>query len=178
MAAQVNKSKPHKSLASPRQQNENRFIWNDARSPELADFFTVGYTGKPLDKILDALTKRGVRTLLDVRKNPASMYRPELAKTNLKRLVEQHGLQYAHVPELGVPREIRTKAFEKGNRKIIWDWYDEHVLKPYLRKNLHWFLNSVEHPVALMCVEIDPRDCHRHRLFMALENLGLRGYDL
>jgi hypothetical protein len=35
--------------------------------------------------------------------------------------------------------------------------------------------NCVDHPVALMYVEIDPREYHRHRLFLALEAHGLRG---
>jgi hypothetical protein len=85
---------------------------------------------------------------------------------------------YVHMPELGVPRDIRAKAIETGSRDVIWAWYDEYVVEPYLRMNLHRFLNAVEHPVALMCVEIDPQECHRHRLFVALERLGLRGFEL
>ncbi len=105
------------------------------------------------------------------------MYRPELSKNNFQRMVEQAGLQYLHVPKLGVPRDIRAKAMAAGNRDVIWDWYDKHVVEPFLRKNLHEFLN-LEHPIALMCVEVDPKECHRHRLFQALEDHGLRGFDL
>ena len=35
-----------------------------------------------------------------------------------------------------------------------------------------------DHPVAFMCVELDPTACHRHRLSLALEEQGLRGFDL
>lgn len=164
--------------ASAKQQTENRFLWNEARSPEAADFFTIGYSGRKLDEILDALEAVGVRCLVDIRITPVSMYRPELSKTNLQRAVEGRGIQYYHVPELGVPRDIRAKAIESGNRDVIWEWYDQYVVAPYLGNNLHRFLNSAEHPVALMCVEIDPQECHRHRLFLALEEKGLRGYDL
>ncbi len=179
MADKVNHVKPLKlPTVSTRQQVENKALWNEMRYPETADFFTIGYTGKPLTNILDLLIAHGVRTLIDIRQNPVSMYRPELAKSNLKKLVEQRGMHYAHVPHWGVPRDIRAKAIDTGNREVIWEWYDEHVVKPYLRNNLHWFLNGNEHPVALMCVELDPNECHRHRLFMALEHMGLRGYDL
>jgi uncharacterized protein (DUF488 family) len=179
LANKVNQQRPLKlPSSSSSQQAESQLLWNDSRSPDKADFFTIGYTGKSLDKILDTLVAYKVRTLLDIRQNPISMYRPELAKSNLKRLVEQRGLHYAHVPELGVPRDIRGKAIETGNREVIWDWYDKHVVQPYIRKNLHWFFNANEHPVALMCVELDPQECHRHRLFMALERHGLQGYDL
>jgi hypothetical protein len=33
-------------------------------------------------------------------------------------------------------------------------------------------------PVAMMCMECDPTECHRHRIFIALEEQGLRGFDL
>lgn len=164
--------------ASAKRQAEGRSIWNEARSPDIAHFFTIGYTGRPLDEILSLLVSNGVRTLADIRQYPISMYRPELSKNNLKRYVEEQGLIYAHFPQLGVPRDIRAKAVETGTRDVIWDWYDKHIINAYVGRNLHRFLNSMEHPVALMCVEIDPRECHRHRLALALESMGLTGFDL
>jgi uncharacterized protein (DUF488 family) len=164
--------------ASAKQQADNKTIWNEARLPEAAEFYTIGYTGRTLTDILVLLTSHQVRTLMDIRQNPVSMYRPELSKNNLRRAVEERSMIYSHLPELGVPRDIRAKAIESGTRDVIWQWYDEQVVTPYIGTNLHRFLNSVEHPVALMCVETDPRECHRHRLFMALEKMGLRGFDL
>ncbi|MBI4447325.1 MAG: DUF488 domain-containing protein, partial [Acidobacteria bacterium] len=157
---------------------ENKALWNEARSPQDADFFTLGYVGRTVEEILDTLIAHGVRTLVDIRQNPVSMYRPELSKGNLKRFTEQMGLVYIHLPELGVPRDIRAKAIGAGRRDVIWEWYDQHVVASYIGRNLHRFLNSFEHKVALMCVEIDPQECHRHRLFGALEKLGLTGFDL
>jgi len=164
--------------ASAKKQVENKLLWNEARSLDGAEFFTLGYTGRKLDEILDVLVSNHVRTLVDIRQFPVSMYRPEVSKNNLKRSVEERGLLYAHFPELGVPRDIRAKAIETGSRDVIWAWYDQHIVPSYLGRNLHRFLNSIEHPVALMCVEIDPQECHRHRLFLALERMGLKGFDL
>ena len=161
-----------------KQQIENKVIWNDARSAETADFFTIGYTGRKTEEIIAALKAKGVRTLVDIRQNPVSMYRPELSKKNLARLLEQNGMHYAHIPELGVPRDIRAKAIETGTRDVIWEWYDENVITSFLGRNLHLFLNGFEHPVALMCTEIDPQECHRHRLSLALEQMGMKGFDL
>ena len=163
---------------SAKRQAENRVLWNDGRSAKSADFFTIGYTGRKIEELLRILQENGVRTLIDVRQTPVSMYRPELSKGNLRQLVESHGMHYIHMPDLGVPRDIRAKAIQTGTRDVIWKWYDEYVVAPHLRMNLHWFLNSVDHPVAMMCVEIDPAECHRHRLFLALEQMGLRGFDL
>ena len=164
--------------SSSKKQAENKLLWNNLRDQKKADFFTIGYTGRKLEDIIKTLLMVGVRSLLDIRQNPVSMYRPELSKSNFKIALEKRGINYFHIPELGVPRDIRAKAISHGSRDVIWDWYDQHVASPYLGRNLHHFFNSVEHPVALMCVELDPHECHRHRLCMALEEMGLRGYDL
>jgi uncharacterized protein (DUF488 family) len=162
--------------APVKEQIASKLSWNDARSAESADFFTIGYTGRKTQEILNLLKQHGVRTLVDIRQNPISMYRPELSKNNLARLLEDNDLCYAHVPQLGVPRDIRAKASETGTREVIWDWYDENVLGTFL--NLHFFMNGFEHPVALMCTEIDPQECHRHRVSLALERMGLNSFDL
>jgi uncharacterized protein (DUF488 family) len=161
--------------APVKQQLANKLNWNDTRSAETADFFTIGYTGRKTEEILDLLRQHGVRTLVDIRQNAVSMYRPELSKSNLAKILEDNEMCYVHVPQLGVPRDIRAKAIETGSRDAIWSWYDENVA-PLL--NLHTFLNGFEHPVALMCTEIDPQECHRHRLSLALEEKGLKSFDL
>jgi len=137
--------------ASTKQQFENKVVWNDTRSANGADFFTIGYTGRKIDDIVTALKSHGVRTLVDIRQNPVSMYRPELSKNNLATLLKQHDIEYAHLPQLGVPRDIRAKAIETGTRDVIWEWYDQHVVSSFLGSNLHVFFNSFEHPVARMC---------------------------
>lgn len=93
-----------------------------------------------MENLLDVLRGAGVRSLLDIRENPVSMYRPELCRSNLKQLVEQHGLHYLHLPQLGVPRDIRVKAIETGSRDVIWKWYDQFVVRPFLSRNIDWLL--------------------------------------
>ena len=129
--------------APVKQQVASKNSWNDVRSAQTADFFTIGYTGRKIEEIMALLKEHGVRTLIDIRQNPVSMYRPELSKGNLARLLENNGLCYAHVPELGVPRDIRAKAIDTGNRDVIWAWYDENVVASFL--NLHAFLILLGH---------------------------------
>jgi uncharacterized protein (DUF488 family) len=173
------KTRPLKLPTKPaRERAESRALWNDARSALNADFFTVGYEGRKTDELIATFHDAGVKCILDIRYNPVSMYRPELSKVNFQKIVEASGLQYLHMRDWGVPREIRAKAIDSGTRDTIWDWYDECVVGKCFHRNLHTFFNIAEHPVAMMCVECDPTECHRHRLFLALERQGLRGFDL
>ena len=164
--------------ASPKQQVQFKADWNESRSAEDADFFTIGYSGRSTEDFLDALRSHRVGTLVDIRQNAVSMYRPEFSKANLKRLLEANGIAYEHLPQLGVPRDIRALAIETGTRDVIWEWYDESVIASHFGRNLHTFLNSGDHPVAFMCTEMAPQECHRHRLGLALEAMGLVGFDL
>jgi uncharacterized protein (DUF488 family) len=162
---------------SARARAESKALWNEARSPEGSDFFTIGYEGRATKDLFDALKGAGVQCVLDIRYNPVSMYRPELSKGNLQRTLQGLGIAYFHLREWGVPRDIRARAVETGTKDTIWKWYDDTVIAPHFHRNLHRFLN-LGYPVAMMCMECDPTECHRHRIFMALENQGLRGFDL
>ena len=117
---------------SAKQQAANRTLWNDGRSPDAAHFFTIGYSSRKTDDLIRALVGARVRTLVDIRQNAVSMYRPDLSKGNLRRLIEDRGMHYVHLPELGVPRDIRAKAIATGSRDVIWSWYDQYVVRPYL----------------------------------------------
>lgn len=162
---------------SARARAESKALWNDSRSADRADFFTFGYEGRRTDDLFGALKSASVQCVVDIRYNPISMYRPEFSKSNLQRLLESTGIAYYHLREWGVPRDIRARALETGSRETIWKWYDDSVIRPHFKRNLHRFLNF-GYPVALMCMECDPRECHRHRIFIALECQGLRGFDL
>jgi hypothetical protein len=113
---------------SVKQQMASKTEWNESRQSHQADFFTFGYSGRKTEDLLALLKQYSVRTVIDVRQYPISMYRPELSKGNLAQLLEQNDICYAHIPELGVPRDIRAKAIETGSRDVIWDWYDTNVV--------------------------------------------------
>ena len=162
---------------SVRARAESKALWNEARSAEHADFFTVGYEGRTTKDLFDSLVAANVQCVVDIRYNPVSMYRPDLSKSNLQRGLHECGVAYFHLREWGVPRDIRARAIESGTRETIWEWYDECVVNAHFQRNLHRFLNF-GYPVAMLCMECDPKECHRHRISMALENQGLRGFDL
>ena len=76
-----------------------------------------------------------------------------------------------------MPRVVRAKAIHADSRVDL-------ALVPVSSSRLdsaaisEWFVKGYTFPPALMCLEIDPRDCHRHRIARALERKGFRSYDL
>lgn len=163
---------------SPAIQGRRKIEWNRSRPQEEADFFTMGYSGRDINNFVEILERADIQTLLDIRHSANSIYKPAFSKSALNVRLESSRITYQHIPQLGVPREIRIQALDGNGRDSIWSWYDKNVIGRYIRGNLHRFLNSVSHPVALMCLELDPTSCHRHRLALALERLGLKSHDL
>lgn len=164
--------------ASPSQQRTNKENWNLAREQGEADFFTIGYVKRSQAEFLIALDRVQVSTVVDVRHIAASRYRPEFSKKNLRLALAGRDIDYLHLPELGVPRDVRAMAIDSGTRDSIWTWYDESVARIFAGTSLRAFFDFADHPTAFMCVEMDPTSCHRHRLALALERAGLRGFDL
>jgi uncharacterized protein (DUF488 family) len=166
---------PEKSLE---EQKRSKIYWNARHYSAEPDFYTIGYSGKNIDSFIAVLKKSGILTLVDIRFSPVSRFKPEFSKNNLKKFMEANDIAYIHRPDWGVPRDIRAFSVGKKTRDDIWVWYDENILPNVIEGNLDEFFNSMEHPIALMCVEYDPTECHRHRIFLGLERLGLRGCDL
>ncbi len=167
---------PEKTLADQKQSKDS---WNKEHCPYgESDFYTVGYSGRTIAEFIVTLKKANVATLVDVRYAPVSRYKPDFSKNNLKRALETNGIAYIHRPDWGVPRDVRGLSIGKETRNDIWEWYDENVLPTVAKKNLDEFFNTMEHPVAFMCMEYDPTECHRHRIALGFERLGLVGCDL
>ena len=152
--------------------------WNIIHCIGEPDFYTAGYSGKNVREFINSLTKSNIATLIDIRFSPVSRYKPDFSKSNLIRYLAEQSINYIHRPDWGVPRDIRAFSIGKSNRDDIWEWYDLYVLPNVVTRNLDTFFNSMEHPVVFMCSELDPTECHRHRIFLALEKLGFIGCDL
>ena len=69
-------------------------------------FFTIGYEGISLESYLNKLIINDVRLLCDVRKNPLSM-KYGFSKSQLKKACESIGIEYIHIPQLGIDSEKR-----------------------------------------------------------------------
>ena len=159
-------------------QRHNKEIWNVEHLPVKADFYTIGYAGKDAEQFLALLEAVGVSTLVDVRHTPLSHYKPDFNKEKLTTLLRQRGIDYIHKADWGVPPEVRSRSVGQDSREAIWDWYGSNVLPKISNGEFGELCRETKPPLAFMCAEGDLTACHRHRLFLALEETGLRGFDL
>lgn len=141
-------------------------------------FFTIGYEGSSFEGYLNRLIKNNVTTLVDVRRNPLSR-KYGFSKTTLSETLKKLGIEYVHIPELGIPSDKRQELKTQADYDRLFDSYEEHELKenPNMLKQLFdIFLDRKR--VAITCFEAHVCMCHRGRIAKALSQLPEWQYNI
>ncbi|MGQ0675239.1 MAG: DUF488 domain-containing protein [Rhodospirillales bacterium] len=121
---------------------------------------TIGYQGASLAQFVACLGEAGVRTLIDVRYQPFSM-RPEFRQGALAAALSDSGIAYRHLKALGNPPPSRdaARAGDRGRYRLL---FAAHLDTDAARGALEQVIGlCAAGPTALMCLERDPKDCHR-----------------
>jgi uncharacterized protein (DUF488 family) len=127
--------------------------------PQDAGVMTVGYQGRGVDELLDALTGAGVRTVVDVRLTPLSR-KPGLSKTRLAAALSAAGIDYLHLPQLGNPRDNRA-GYRSADIQAI-ERFRAQLGSPSAVEALEQLRKlAAATVIALLCFERDAATCHR-----------------
>src|SRR3954449_2496153 len=62
---------------------------------------TIGHGARPIEELVECLQEAGVRTVVDVRRFPASRRHPQFDRAALERSLAAAGIDYRHAEELG-----------------------------------------------------------------------------
>lgn len=142
------------------------------------DFVTVGYSQKSLQDVINSLKAADVTLVIDVRKNPMSLYKPDFNKNILERDLPRLGMKYEHIPDLGVPRQLRDMAYEgRITPQEVFQKYEKEILTNDALARIER-LSKGHRTIAFLCTEVNPKMCHRHKIAEALTKMGKIGYDL
>jgi uncharacterized protein (DUF488 family) len=133
--------------------------------------FTIGYEGISLEEYLNRLLQNDVKVLVDVRNNPLSM-KYGFSKSQLKRYCESLGLQYLHLPEVGIQSEQRQELNNQNDYDRLFERYRKNNLTKTVNTQTE-ILNLLEKysRIALTCFEANICQCHRKHLAEAIATL-------
>ena len=128
--------------------------------PNPTTLFTIGHSNHPISHFLGLLGRHGIGLLADIRSVPASRHHPQFGKRRLRDSLAAQGIAYAFLGQQlgGRPRDpaclvdgvvsyervAETAAFQEGLTRLV--------------------CLAQAQPVAMMCAERNPADCHRSRL--------------
>jgi uncharacterized protein (DUF488 family) len=125
--------------------------------------YTVGYEGRSVDGFFDLLLHGGIAGVADVRANPVSR-KYGFARSSMSRIAGKLGIAYEHLPCLGIPAEARRGLGVSVDREELLARYERDVL-PRQREEISRLASIFSRrPIVLVCMEAEPRMCHRLRL--------------
>ncbi len=131
--------------------------------------WTIGYEKLLPGALVAELEAAGVERLIDVRFRPQSR-RAGMSKTRLGELLADHRIAYEHRRALGTPADLRV-LYRQGRVAEASMRFAEHV-EATAADELDALATELATPGAprtvLMCLEEDPKDCHRTVVAAAL----------
>ncbi|TAL28733.1 MAG: DUF488 domain-containing protein [Alphaproteobacteria bacterium] len=141
-------------------------------------FFTIGYEGSSFEGYLNRLIKNNIHTLVDVRRNPLSR-KYGFSKKTLCDTVQKLGIDYVHIPALGIASDKRQELATQEDYERLFDEYEKQDLKQN-QAALKQLLNLVidRKRVAITCFEAHVCMCHRSRVAKALSALPEWDYNI
>ena len=140
--------------------------------------FTIGYEGVSLEKYLNKLVSNDVKLLVDVRKNSLSM-KFGFSKSLLKKYCESLGIEYIHIPEVGINSDQRQELNTQQDYDALFEVYKKTTLKEtdnYQAKIIE--LLTKYKRIALTCFEADICQCHRKPLAEAIAKNPIFEYEV
>ena len=137
--------------------------------------FTIGYEGISLEEYLGRLLKNDVKVLVDVRNNPMSM-KYGFSKSQLKIFCTNLGIEYVHIPEVGIQSEQRQELNNQNDYDKLFTVYRKNNLSKTIKAQTDILdLLKQNKRIALTCFEANICQCHRKHLAEAIEKLP--GFD-
>jgi uncharacterized protein (DUF488 family) len=121
--------------------------------------FTIGHSNHPIERFIALLRRHGVEVVADVRSRPYSRFVPHFGKERLARILGDEGLGY-----LFLGQELGGEPVQDDPPQARLD-YRARIKEPAFQQGIETLLDALaDSPVALVCRERDPLDCHRLHL--------------
>ncbi|MCI0617657.1 DUF488 domain-containing protein, partial [bacterium] len=131
--------------------------------------YSIGHSKHAIDTFIAMLKEQDIEMLVDVRRFPGSRFNPQFNKNKLKESLEQEGIQYISMVELGGRRDPVPESVNRGWEEPAFQGYADYMQTAdfeYALKEL--LIHAAAHRTAYMCAEVDFHSCHRRLLSDAL----------
>jgi uncharacterized protein (DUF488 family) len=137
--------------------------------------YTVGHSTREADELLALLETADVELVADVRRFPSSRRHPQFNSTQMEKWLNDAGLGYIHLPNLGGRREPVPGSVNAGWHERAFQGYADHMATPEFKAALADLETKARGATtAIMCAESVWWRCHRRLVADALVVRGWR----
>lgn len=131
--------------------------------------FSIGHSTHELPSFAALLRGHGIEAVADVRTVPRSRRVPHFNAEVLAHWLDEAGLTYAHLKELGGWRRPRADSPNRGWRTPGFQGYADHMQTPEFEAGIEQLVRlAKQRRTAYMCAESMWWRCHRRLLSDAL----------
>jgi uncharacterized protein (DUF488 family) len=128
----------------------------------ISTIWTIGHSTLSIEKFLALLRAFEIEVLMDIRSFPGSRKYPHFNKPVLEQVLQDSGVGYAHIPELGGRRKPRANSQNTVWRNEAFRGYADYMETEPFRDAISRLEEIAKNQrVAYMCSEAVWWRCHR-----------------
>jgi len=147
---------------------------NKGKKVSSLQVWTVGHSTRSAEEFNEILAAHKVEALVDVRTFPGSRRYPQFNKETLSGNLEENGISYFHVPELGGRRTARKDSHNTAWKNASFRGYADHMETEEFQQGIQRLLEiASQKRTAIMCAEALWWRCHRSLISDFLKARGI-----
>jgi uncharacterized protein (DUF488 family) len=124
--------------------------------------FTIGHSTHPIEYFVEMLQSFSISLIADIRNYPGSKRYPHFNKETLEDSLQQNGIGYIHMKELGGRRKPVPNSNNTNWRNEAFRGYADYMQTEAFKDAMNRLENlATKQPTAYMCSEAVWWRCHR-----------------
>ncbi len=141
--------------------------------------YTIGHSTHPIDEFIKILQAYEIRLVVDVRIVPTSRHNPQFNQEELQQELQEHGIGYVHLKELGGHRRTSKSSINIAWRNLSFRGYADYMQSGEFRAGIEQLIRLAQtQRTVIMCSEAVPWRCHRSLIGDALLARGFQVVDI
>lgn len=138
--------------------------------------YTIGHSTRTIEEFLDLLFFYKIKVLADIRSMPGSRKYPQFNQDDLKISLEENGIKYMYIKNLGGRRKLAKDSKNTSWRNKSFQAYADYMeTEDFEQGILELTTLAIEKPTAMMCSEAVWWRCHRS---MVSDYLKAKGWEV
>lgn len=138
--------------------------------------YTIGHSTHSFAEFLTMLNSFQIKLLADIRSLPGSRKFPQFNKEDLKESLEENGIRYLHLKDLGGRRKVRKDSINNRWRNDSFKGYADYMeTKEFTAAIKELEQLALKETTAYMCSEAVWWRCHRS---MVSDYLKAKGWEV
>jgi len=124
--------------------------------------YTIGHSTHPLDVFIKMLEPFNIRVLADIRRFPGSRKYPQFNQDPLAAALQNAGIRYVHLEDLGGRRKARPDSENSRWRNEAFRGYADYMETDPFKTSIRLLETmALKQPLVYMCAEAVWWRCHR-----------------